>query len=209
MSMATLPCANDRLHGEMPGGQRGAEWHILMPYTDMNPHSLIERHVFAIVLGYGVHRHPRPSVALSARRTNDLLLRLFEKNPDITTSTAVATIAALENVAPVSASVRKRLAIYRRERDLMGVSIQTLRFFHNEAQLQIMDGKILAPAQKYPKRVDIGLEPRDSGPQILSVIFGCDDLLKLASKRCVFALDGTFGTMEEATTGIWSGLEIQ
>ena len=210
VNMQTLPCAIDTSHG-----QRGAEWHIIMPLCmdhqdddENDSHSTASRPVFAIVLGYGIHHHPRPSIGLSARRTNDLLLKLFEEHPDITTTTAVASITATQNVALVPASVRKKLAMYRRDRDPMGVSIQTLRFFHNEAELQSRSGKILSPKQKYLKRVDIGLPPGDDGPPIMSVIFACDNLLDLASKRGVFALDGTFKTLEDTTTGMGRDLEM-
>lgn len=62
------------------------------------------------------------------------------------------------------------------------------------------ENRDLDESKRYLKRVDMGVHPGDSGPPIVSVIFGDDKLLDLAEKTGIFAVDGTFNIVDASTT---------
>lgn len=203
MPMAHLSCNSDER-----GTSRGTFWYIMVPYEMRTAENVPIPPEFALVLGYGKHDHPRPALALSTRLMHSALLPHYENNPELTTGEAVASLAAQYNIYPVPATVRKILARYRTNRDPFGVSVQTLQFFCEQAELVRREGGVLDDSQKYLKTVDMGIDPGDNGPPIFSVIFGSDDLLDLAAKSGVFAIDGTFNTVEASTTRMGASIEM-
>lgn len=188
-----------RMEAVVCNAANNVRWVILVPIR--NP-------TFGLVLGYGRHHHPRPSMTLPTRIVHVELERILTQDPEATTMTAMARILASRNLARNRSTLTKLIGKWRASRHPLGRSIQTLKFFEESKVRKLEQGEELTPAEEYIQEIKIGVDSGDGKDDIISVILGKNDLLDLAAKDGRFAIDGTFNAAEPGSAGMGSNIEL-